>query len=541
MARICFHPGTRTYALLALAVTGTLALAACPEPDVTGPVEVPDPVFSWSMTPETVDFGEVSLHDTGRAEIRLANTGTAQLVVGDITLPDGVRLASGRPGLVPPSSATLLQLRWEPELSGFLAAPMTVELGPGADDMQLHEVPLQGYAAGPNLVVSLSDYDFGVLDVGCEEAARVTVTNAGGAPLTVTSVNLGDDDRFSLHGGSDLLGELGPFESREVEIRFAPRDLAERGATLTVETTAGDEQVWFTGQGAADEVKTEEVALATVGAKTTVLFHLNTCVIPGTSEADFFPWVEPFTEALPTFFETLQATDNRYRIGFLYQQTGVMDDTYITDEMSPSAAAAFVYDNQMSKSAGFGDNDASLRTLMAGVDVNRDWLLEEGGWDEAPLHLVAINRDQEQSGIPANTAVTAVNAIKRNGPSVWHAIAGPPTTGCSPWGEGFDGYKPAIDLTGGSFQSICEEDWEAKMEKLALAVAASIGSSTQDLRLPLRGIPVSDTIEVRVDGARLPAGWRYDERLNAVILDSTFRVDGENMVVTYTSSSTCGG
>jgi hypothetical protein len=187
--------------------------------------------------------------------------------------------------------------------------------------------------------------------------------------------------------------------------------------------------------------------------------------------------------------------------------------------------------------AGVGDNDRSFPTLLNGIDRNEDWMFEDDYWKSAKMGLIAINDDNEQSGVYPPSAVSTAREWKEDPADVvFHSIAG---TGAGTCAVPFISFKDAVDLTGGAYLSICEPDWHDHMRQIA---AGSVVGGRQEggYFVPLSGTPLRSSIRVELDGRNLPANWRYDAGSNAIVFDSTYAIAGRDVVVTYRGSSECG-
>ena len=90
-----------------------------------------------------------------------------------------------------------------------------------------------------------------------------------------------------------------------------------------------------------------------------------------------------------------------------------------------------------------------------------------------------------------------------------------------------DGYIEAALATGGSVQSICEEDWTSSLYRLGTTSAGLLES------FELAALPNVDTIEVRVEGSTSDE-WSYEPGLGAVLFQPhSIPEAGEDIVITY--------
>ncbi len=166
-----------------------------------------------------------------------------------------------------------------------------------------------------------------------------------------------------------------------------------------------------------------------------------------------------------------------------------------------------------------GDNDYLLSTLDLAIDENTGWLLDEDpAWADSKLNLVGINSDQEQSSGSSTLYVLHYQAHKLNPSSIAvHGLGGDVPGGC-PGAEAFTPFADAADATGGVFLSICDADWTANMETLALAFLAE-GQVAFTLAEPA----VKGTAAVYVDEVAQATGWTYNAANHAVYFDEGSR------------------
>ena len=94
---------------------------------------------------------------------------------------------------------------------------------------------------------------------------------------------------------------------------------------------------------------------------------------------------------------------------------------------------------------------------------------------------------------------------------VAHAIAGDYPSGCSSNGgaQFGEGYYEVVNSLGGTFMSICADDWSVTMDTLARESIATTG-------FPLSEKAVDGTIEVKVNGL-IVTDWYFEPSSNTVI------------------------
>jgi hypothetical protein len=139
---------------------------------------------------------------------------------------------------------------------------------------------------------------------------------------------------------------------------------------------------------------------------------------------------------------------------------------------------------------------------------------------EADLELVFFTDEDDHSGMSAQDFVSSLEGMRPRGQVVVNAIAGDLPEGCASREAAADpaeAYAEAQVATDGLRESICAADYDALLERIALAVLGL------EVAFALTSVPEPDSIEVRVDGAliheRSRHGWRYEAGDNTVVFD----------------------
>ncbi len=524
-----------------LAVLFPLVLASCGERTATdsgssGSGEIEAASWSYNLITQSVDFGSTEYGETVSEVIVLQNNGDSDLYFVDFE-------ASGAAGLsiTAPSAPVLsrgdvanIVVEWSPTGVGDMSSDVRFVLGPSPNDTEEVVIPVTGSSTGATVVISTQSYDFGDLNVGCSDELTVTVTNTGNDGVLVNSVHIDGNEAITADtGDTEFPVELAPFQSLGVDVGYSPTHADGDQAYLTVETEAGTVASAIEGRGAVDG---EESLIYEVGItqRASVIWHVNEVALPNVSWGYYH---EPFFAALPHYFETLKASRAHYRIAFTWNTDGSVegDTPYIDHTMSVEEAMT-VANEMMASGSTIGDNDRNFTSLISALEKQQDWLSEDEYWEESKLSLITVQRDVEQSGGNYVTHLANAQAYKDDSENlVFHAIAGPPPSGCG-YAEYFSGYYEAVVATDGLFLSVCEEDWDAHMEKL---VAASIGGGGD--YFPLSGNPLESTIEVYLDGSRSSDGWEYDGDLNSIIFeDESYPLEGTEVRIDYIKATGCG-
>ncbi len=505
------------------------------DPVDNAPVETLEPgTVEWTVEPATLALGETPVDQPISGTITLMNTGDEDLLVLDLgdARTDGIEVSLSEAPLIAPGSSTPIQVVWTPVEPGVMDSTLSISVGASPEEAQPVTVPVGGTALGANATLSMTYYDFGEVDIGCQGELELTLTNTGNAEMVVDAVDLEGADGFSLDEPDDLPWELGPYQSHEVGVLFSPDDIGGMVTELSFDTDVGEISAELQGQGVVDEERTQTFDVGEQ-SRSTIIVDVNLTAIPNSSEDQYSQF---FVAALPTFFETLLENHSSFRAGFVWSTSGTVDGEYdYIDETFTAEEATNAALEMIAPGANGGDNDQNFVTLLAALSANSDWLFEDAGWSESLLSLITIQRDTEASGGSWENWVAQTQAFKEDPEDVvFHAIAGPMPSGCGS-AEPFADYDKAVDATGGLFLSVCASDWTEHMAQLATAALEGAPGIFQ-----LDGTPMASSIEVYVDGFRTDDGWSYDESLNAVVFEEDSYPEFESVVtINYWMSDGC--
>ncbi len=502
----------------------------------TGSVVTTDPgAVGWTVEPSSLALGETSVAEPVTGMITLTNTGDADLLVlglGGSTEDNLEVTLSGEPVLAP-GRAAQLEVVWTPSEPGMLEKSLALEVGGSPTEPEPVAVAVSGTAWGATATVSTSTYDFGAVDIGCDDEFILTVTNTGNIVMQIDSVALHGAEGFWLAEPDDLPWTISPYQSQEQMVLFSPDDLGKKFTELEFETDLGSVTADLQGEGVVDEERTLSFEVGEQ-SRSTIIWNINLTAIPDSTEDQYS---EFFVDSLPTFFDTLEENHASYRAAFVWSVAGTVDGAYdyIDDTFTTTEATDAALD-MIAPGATGGDNDANFVTLLAAVGANSDWLFEDDAWAESPLSLITVQRDTEASGGSWSSWVSQTQAYKEDPDDlVYHAIAGPVPGGCGS-AEAFADYDKAVSATGGVFRSICEPDWNDSMAELAAACIEGASTFFQ-----LEGTPMESSIEVAMDGVPLTEGWAYDSSMNAVVFEEDSYPDyGSTVTIYYWMSDGCG-
>ena len=209
--------------------------------------------------PVGLDFGEVNVGQSMNGALTVRNVGAGSLTVNSINT-DNARFAVVSPPTpfsVAPGSQRMITLSFQPTAVGRVDASALI----GSDDPlnPTVTIPLLGHGVGGasagSLSVSTTSLAFGSVNLGQSADLSLTLSNTGGADLTVNAIMSSDPQFSAVFAGSpsgtpftlDAGAEL------TLAVRFQPSSAGMHNATLSVssnDTASPIVNISMTGEGA---------------------------------------------------------------------------------------------------------------------------------------------------------------------------------------------------------------------------------------------------------------------------------------------------
>jgi len=206
-----------------------------------------------TAAPSALSLGGAVVNGTPvTGSVTLRNAGSTALTVSAISRPSAPFAASGLPSVgstLAPGASVTATVTFSPTAAGVFTD--AIELSTTGGDI---EVPVSGTASSPpNLVLSATTIPYGSVETGSIASRSFTVTNDGGAPLTLTKSKPPTGGIFTatttivegttIPAGSSVTGV----------VRFSPAVAGAATATwdITGNDGTGPRVVTFTGTGTA--------------------------------------------------------------------------------------------------------------------------------------------------------------------------------------------------------------------------------------------------------------------------------------------------
>ena len=199
--------------------------------------------------PTTVDFRPVPQPlgtTSGGASVLLANTNSAtNITISNIAASGDFSLAGNCVGTLAAGGDCLLSATFTPTTAGTRMGTITItDTAPGSP----HTITLIGTTVVPGADLEPPQLSFGSQAVGTTSTSQVaTLTNSGGAPLTVGRISVSGDFTENNNCGASVA----PTASCQINISFAPTAAGARTGTLTVvdDATGTPQTVALSGTG----------------------------------------------------------------------------------------------------------------------------------------------------------------------------------------------------------------------------------------------------------------------------------------------------
>ncbi len=172
-----------------------------------------------SVTPPSVSFGNVLVGSTGVQNLTLTNSGSANLTIAQGTVTGAGFSISGLtfPLTLPPGQSSTLSAQCAPTATGSVSGG--VSLASNAPNSP-STIALNATGVQPQLSVTPPSVSFGNVLVGSTGVQNLTLTNSGGANLTIAQGSV-TGAGFSISGLTFPL-TLAAGQSSTLSVQFAP-------------------------------------------------------------------------------------------------------------------------------------------------------------------------------------------------------------------------------------------------------------------------------------------------------------------------------
>ena len=522
-----------------LALLALTFLGGCSEYALTGtdkdfePLAAPDIV----VTPSYINFGNVNAADTGYDEIiTIKNTGSEDLDLEEL----GLVTSSETFTLTLPQNMTVLRnasveiiVTYDPLT--YSSDSNSVYIISNDPDTVRIEVPLVGDGDAPIIEITPIYYDFGTTLVGCDTSTTLAISNTGNVDLNIYNIQYyityPPDLSIDLNEGDNgsLPWVIAPNSSKTVTLYYEPLDRVLD--TGFIEVYSDDP---LTPYAQADQEATgdytelqEEIFEQQDVASVDILFVIDNSGSMGYHQTHMKDNFDIFINVFATS-------------GVDYQLAFITTDSYdlVGSVISSATMDPITEVNDQIDSIGTQGSSTERGIYYSYVALQSGYPAGPGSefWrDDAKLVIIYVSDEDDSSTTTPTTFKTYVIAAKGGASNaVAHAVAGDYPYGCTGYGGSAaagDQYYILVGYLGGSFLSICQEDWGTPMESLA-------NDSILKNSFSLSATPIEETITVEVDGVT-NTDWVYDATQNLIYFSNTPPVSQSIISIQYSVLAEC--
>ena len=200
------------------------------------------------ISPSSWDYGIVITGNHAEKTFQVNNTGCTFLDVISmiITGTDASQFAitsGAAPSSIPPGSSHTIDVRFAPTTGGNKSA--TLRITNNDSDESTLDVPLSGTGCDqPEIDISPSSWDYGIVITGSSADKTFQVSNTGCKILDIISVTITGADAayFAITSGAAPVS-VPPNSSHSIDVRFTPTTGGSKSATLRITSDDPDEGI----------------------------------------------------------------------------------------------------------------------------------------------------------------------------------------------------------------------------------------------------------------------------------------------------------
>jgi len=497
-----------------------------PKPGITEPEIEVDPTHH--------SYGALSAgSEIQNVVINIKNIGNDDLNVSNIYLHSGISnfvIISSPLGIVEPLNSVELIVSYSP--GTYETNYETISIVSNDEDEPVVNISLDGSGDAPVISIAPGYYDFGSVYLGCDDTLPVEIKNIGNSNLIISDIeffaSLPVD--FSIQDYEAALGTLPitiiPGDTIDLNIDYIPLDDLDDASYIEIVSNDPATPSAYADQDGLGEVEAwildSFIQDGTVDVD--ILFVIDNSGSMGGNQTNlknnFETFMNAFTAAGVSYQIALITTDDPTFAGDIITNSTADPVVEFTDQIdligtrgSPTEAGLWsAYESTNSgdasptSSTGFFRSDAKLVIVYVSDEEDYSYYRDSKTTSDYSSSLIALK---------SSAALIAA-----------HAIAGDYPSGCSSNGgaQFGDGYYDVVNDLGGTFMSICAEDWSSTMDTLARESLAQVAFA-------LSNTPIEGTIEVTVDGV-VSTAWSYESSSNTVIF-TTPTLEGNSIDINY--------
>jgi len=190
--------------------------------------------YTMSLSPSSVNFGNVNAGSNTTQTVQLSNTGNSSVTVTRVAASGaGISVGGlGAPVTLAPSKSVTLTVTFAPTAAGATAGSVTVTNNDGVSAV----AAVTGTQVQPGLSLIPASASFGSVVTGNTNSQTVQIKNSGTANLTVSQATV-TGAGFSL-GGLALPMTITPGQSGNFNVQYAPQSAGNVSGAVSIISNA---------------------------------------------------------------------------------------------------------------------------------------------------------------------------------------------------------------------------------------------------------------------------------------------------------------
>jgi Abnormal spindle-like microcephaly-assoc'd, ASPM-SPD-2-Hydin len=192
--------------------------------------------YTMSLSPASLNFGNVNVGSTAAQNMQLSNTGNASITITQVAASGTGISVSGvtTPLTISPSQSVTVAVHFAPTSAGATTGSLTVTNSQGVNAIGA----VTGTGVQPALSVTPSSASFGSVVVGNTNSQTLQLKNSGTANLTISQATV-TGSGFSL-SGLILPLTLAPGQSGNFNVQYAPKSAGSVSGAVSIVSNAAN-------------------------------------------------------------------------------------------------------------------------------------------------------------------------------------------------------------------------------------------------------------------------------------------------------------
>jgi len=505
-----------------------LCLFGCSDTALT--IVPDDPVPEIIVSHLEYNFGNLAAGENSIKEFSISNIGTAMLSISDISLSnnDGVFLLDADVAFLEPNESANIYVVYNP--TTYEENINIVNIRSNDADESLVQILLSGAGNAPVINISPWNYNFGTVNVGCEDEKILAISNVGNLDLVINNIVYTSNVPYDFYPESfyningDFPWTIAPGDNIAIPISYIPDDVQVDNGVMTV----------YSNDLLQPEATAEQMGYGSYGDFTTDAFEQE-----GASDVDILFVIDNsgsmsqnqtnFKDNFDSFINAFYNAGISYQIGFITTDNKNLVSNSIITNLSADPVTEVNDIIDLISIHGMGHEKGLLQSYLA-TQIG-EWAGPGSSFlrPSARLVVIYLSDEPDQSSPAIDPAQVSSHLLMLKGSMAMvtaHAVAGDFPSGCSGNGSAQfgDGYYDVVNDLNGTFLSICSISWGLQMDALAR-------NSMLPNSFPLSNAPVVSSIEAYIDGV-IDFSWTFEESTNSVVF-STPPAEGSQVSIGY--------